>query len=261
MIRRLSYIAGILYLVACSGISEPAEHHQPVEFERTLTEVRSGFDYQAAETQALQQDDFANPGLLWVDSGRTLWASECTACHGEIDAMAGIARRYPKFDEAAARVINLNQRIELCRTQQAILPALPYEAEERLALTVALTHLDQGQPFAVDITGKNAAAFHRGREYFYTRRGQMNLACHHCHEVNAGKRLRGEALSQGQPTGYPTYRLQWQTLGSLHRRLRFCNAALRAAPFDFGAQEYVDLELFLAWRAANLPLEAPAVRR
>jgi sulfur-oxidizing protein SoxA len=116
-------------------------------------------------------------------------------------------------------------------------------------------------PFDVDIDGPARPFFEAGRDYFYTRRGQMNLACHHCHELNAGRFLRGDRLSQGQPTGYPIYRLDWQTVGSLHRRLRFCNTGVRAEPFAFGDARYINLELFLAWRARGLPSEAPAVRR
>ena len=144
--------------------------------------------------------------------------------------MTDVATRYPRFDLTASKVINLTQRIELCRTEHAGLPPEEYESEELLALTVALARLADGLTYAVDISGENALAYERGRAYYYARRGQMNLACHHCHEVNAGKKLRGETLSQGHGNGYPAYRLQWQTLGSLHRRLRFCNAAIRAEP-------------------------------
>ena len=252
---RLSLIVTSLTLFACTSKSDPAS------IERTLSEARSGLEFQSDEIQTLQKDDFGNPGLLWVDKGRTLWETDCSRCHGAIESMTSVATTYPKFNADNKRVINLNQRIELCRVKHSNLTPLEYESDERLALNAAITHQSIGQTFSVDISGKNADAFNRGREYFYTRRGQMNLACHHCHEINAGKKLRGETLSQGHSNGYPTYRLQWQTLGSLHRRLRFCNAALRAEPFDYGAQEYVDLELFLAWRAASLPLETPAVRR
>ncbi|MEO1119422.1 MAG: sulfur oxidation c-type cytochrome SoxA, partial [Pseudomonadota bacterium] len=61
--------------------------------------------------------------------------------------------------------------------------------------------------------------------------------------------------------GYPAYRFEWQSLGSLHRRLQFCNAGVRAETLPGGHPTYLDLELYLAWRAGNLPLEAPAVRR
>ena len=75
-----------------------------------------------------------------------------------------------------------------------------------------------------------------------------------------GKRLGSSVIPQGHPTGYPIYRLDWQGMGSLQRRLRGCLTGVRAEPFPFGALEVVEIELYLAARAAGLPLETPAVR-
>lgn len=82
-----------------------------------------------------------------------------------------------------------------------------------------------------------------------------------CHDHNWGKRLRAERISQGQPNGFPAYRLEWQTMGSLHRRLRACFQGVRAEPFVSGSPEFVALEFYLAARAKALPIETPAVRR
>jgi sulfur-oxidizing protein SoxA len=82
----------------------------------------------------------------------------------------------------------------------------------------------------------------------------------HCHQLYAGKKLRANTLSQGQSNGFPTYRLKWQKLGSLHRRFRGCNKQVRAQPLKYGADEYVNLELYLAWRGRGLPIESPSVR-
>jgi L-cysteine S-thiosulfotransferase len=67
-------------------------------------------------------------------------------------------------------------------------------------------------------------------------------------------------IPQAHPTGYPLYRLEWQSLGSLQRRLRNCLTGMRAVPYAYGAQEMTELELFLARRARGLTLETPAVR-
>jgi sulfur-oxidizing protein SoxA len=81
------------------------------------------------------------------------------------------------------------------------------------------------------------------------------------HDENWGKRLRGDVISQGQSHGWPAYRLEWQTMGSLHRRLRACSLGVRAEVLDYGAREYLALELYLAWRGEGLPMESPGVRR
>ena len=94
----------------------------------------------------------------------------------------------------------------------------------------------------------------------HQRLGQLDLACSDCNEARAGQRLGGSPIPQAHPTGYPIYRLEWQGLGSLQRRLRGCMTGVRAEPFATGAIEWVELELFLATRAAGLPVETPAVR-
>jgi len=67
-------------------------------------------------------------------------------------------------------------------------------------------------------------------------------------------------IPQGHATGYPLYRLEWQGLGSLQRRLRGCMTGVRAEPFAANGVEMAELELHLAARAMGLPLETPAVR-
>ena len=99
-----------------------------------------------------------------------------------------------------------------------------------------------------------------GRELFDRRQGQLNLSCSQCHDDNWGRRLAGAVIPQGHPTGYPVYRLEWQSLGSLQRRLRNCMFGMRAEPYAYGAPEQVELELYLMWRARGLATDAPAVR-
>jgi sulfur-oxidizing protein SoxA len=109
--------------------------------------------------------------------------------------------------------------------------------------------------------GPAAPFFEAGKVFFHQRRGQLDLACAHCHDQQAGQRLRGEVISQGQTNGFPVYRHIWQTLGSTHRMFAWCNTSVRAEPYPYGADEYVNLELFLAWRGRGLPVETPAIRR
>ena len=99
-----------------------------------------------------------------------------------------------------------------------------------------------------------------GSELFHRRQGQLNLSCSQCHDDNWGKRLAGAVIPQAHPTGYPVYRLEWQSLGSLQRRLRNCMSGVRAEPYEYGAPEAVALELYLMARARGMPIETPGVR-
>jgi L-cysteine S-thiosulfotransferase len=115
-------------------------------------------------------------------------------------------------------------------------------------------------PIEVAADGRVQPFLEAGRATFYRRQGQLNLACTQCHDGLWGKKLTGNTIPQAHPTGYPLYRLEWQEVGSLQRRLRNCMIGMRAEPYPYGAQEFVSLELYLMWRARGMKLETPAVR-
>ncbi|MGF1526735.1 MAG: sulfur oxidation c-type cytochrome SoxA [Candidatus Competibacterales bacterium] len=258
-------LKGTVMLALGVGLALAAEPEHPIPREKR----QSGYAFLSPETQALQDDPWANPGLLWVDQGAELWrqapgsgAKACSACHGDDGQdLVGAATRYPAFDDTQNALLNLEQRINSCRQHRQGLEPLAYESDALLSLTTFVANLSAGLSVNVTIDGPARPHFEAGRDYFYRRRGQLNLACHQCHDSAYGRMLRGDRISQGHGNGFPTYRLEWQTVGSLHRRLRACDLGVRAEPFGYGSAEYVNLELFLAWRARGLPIETPAVRR
>jgi sulfur-oxidizing protein SoxA len=229
--------------------------------------LKSGIEFTGTEVRALQSDEFSNPGMLWVSRGTALWQQpagrdnrSCASCHGEVSAMKGVATRYPQVDKNG-RLLNLEGRIQECRAQRQQAAPFNYESEELLGLTALLRMQSNGMPLKISIDGAARTHFERGRELYYKRVGQMNLACANCHQDNWGKKLGPELVSQGHGNPYPIYRLEWQTMGSLHRRFRSCLSGVRAEMLPQGAPEYLDLELYLAWRSGDLPIEAPGVRR
>ena len=195
---------------------------------RRPTPRRSGFDDMGASTQAMQRDDALNPGMLWVLEGEAAWAQpvgsagrSCAGCHGTAQqSMRGVAARYPAFDAALQRPIDLRQRIAMCR--QSLQPlAIPTGDEpQALALEAYVAFQSRGLPMAPPADPRLDPARERGRQLFHQRLGQLDLACSDCHDAHAGRRLGGSPIPQAHPTGYPIYRLQWQGLGSLQRRLR-----------------------------------------
>jgi L-cysteine S-thiosulfotransferase len=229
---------------------------------------RSGYDFDSPEIRAMQDDETANPGMLWVSQGESLWARKagaaaksCQDCHGDAEtSMKGVATRYPSFDAVWARPLDLEQRINRCRTEHQKTEPLAWESEDLLALTAFVTRQSRGLPVAVTATPELRPFLDLGKELFHRREGQQNLSCSQCHDDNWGKRLAGSVIPQGHPTGYPIYRLEWQSLGSLQRRLRNCMTGVRAEPFDYGAPQAVALELYLMERARGMPMDAPAVR-
>jgi L-cysteine S-thiosulfotransferase len=231
-------------------------------------ERRSGHSFMAPDTQAMQDDNTVNPGMLWVLDGEKLWSRKtgaadkaCADCHQDARAsMKGVAARYPAFDKALGRPVDLEGRINLCRVNHQQATPLAYESRGLLALTAFVAQQSRGTAVETGSDPQLAPFVAKGRELFMQRQGQLNLGCSNCHDDNWDKRLAGAAITQGHPTGYPLYRLEWQSLGSLQRRLRACITGIRAQAYDFGAPELVELELYLMSRANGMPLEAPAVR-
>ena len=231
--------------------------------------LKSGVEFASEDVRKLQGDDFANPGMLWVVRGEKLWSEpagksgqSCAACHGDASkSMKGVAARYPRVDPGAARLVNLEGRVNLCRSRNQQAEPLKLESDELLGLTAYVGYQSRGMPVAVTLDAQNGRNFERGREMYNKRIGQMNLACTHCHDRNWGRQLLAETLSQGNGNAYPAYRLEWQSVGSLQRRIRACYFGLRAEMPPYGAQELLDLELYLAWRGSGLTIETPGVRR
>jgi sulfur-oxidizing protein SoxA len=175
--------------------------------------------------------------------------------------MKGVAARYPAWDARAKRLLDLEGRIQHCRSERQGAAPWAFESEEVLGLTAFVATQSRGMPIRVAVDGPAAPHFERGRALYQRRIGQMNLACVHCHVDNAGARLLAETISQGHPTAWPAYRLEWQSAGSLQRRLRACYFGVRAEPPAYNAPDLLDLSLFLAWRAQGLAIESPGVRR
>jgi sulfur-oxidizing protein SoxA len=231
-------------------------------------ERRSDSEFMSADTRAMQNDDTANPGMLAVLDGETLWndkagatSKSCADCHGDAKtSMKDVAARYPAFAPALGRPIDLEERINMSRIADQKSAALPFESKDLLALTVYIARQSRGMPIAVEETAQSKQFIDAGRNIFMRRQGQLDLSCAQCHDDNWGKRLAGNLVPQGHPTGYPIYRLEWQELGSLQRRLRSCMSAMRAEPYAFDAPELVDLEFYLMWRARGMAMETPAVR-
>ena len=237
-------------------------------------ERRSAYADMTRETKAMQDDDTANPAMLAVLDGEALWnrkegASQrsCADCHGDgVVSMKGVAARYPAFDAASGGggdrggPVDLEERINSERSVRQGAPRWRFESEDLLALAAYIALQSRGEPIAPPTDARLATFIAAGRDLFNRRQGQLNLSCALCHDDNWGKRLAGNIVPQGHPTGYPIYRLEWQSIGSLQRRLRNCISGMRAETPEYGAADYVNLELYLMQRAAGMPLESPAVR-
>ena len=231
-------------------------------------DLRSGYSFMSRENQAMQDDPTTNPGSLWVLDGEALWGRRvgkadrsCADCHDSAStSMKGVDARYPAFDAASGRPINLETRISQCRSERQQAAPFRRESRELNALAAFVANQSRGVSIPETFDKRLTPFVAQGRALFGRRQGQLNLSCAQCHTDNWDKRLSGAVIPQGHANGYPLYRLEWQSVGSLERRLRNCMTGMRAEPYEYGAPESVAIELYLMWRARGLPIETPAVR-
>jgi L-cysteine S-thiosulfotransferase len=231
-------------------------------------ELRSGTTFMAPHLQKQQADDDQNPAMLWVDSGRALFERDCKACHADA---RGLAAKLPRvaIDPATKgeRVATLESQINACQSTRVkdergnSAKAYALESEPLLSLAAYVAFASRGMKQEVAANVTQTASWQRARAMFFAVQGKLDFSCAACHDKLAGKRVRTQAISQGHGVGFPAYRVEWQTVGSLNRRLRACFFGMEAAVPAASDPILAELELYLAWRAQGLPLEAPAVRR
>lgn len=258
--KRLSF--AILFSLAILLLFHTSSQADPVGAER-----QSSYALMSPDTKAMQDDPLLNPATFAVLDGQVLWQEiagkknqSCASCHGDATvSMKGIAASFPKFN-TAGQLLSLSGRINQCRTEQQGATPFAFESKPLLALSAFIANQSKGMPITVERTPANESALASGQRLFNQRMGQLNLSCAQCHAERAGQKLAGNPIPQAHPTAYPIYRLEWQAVGSLERRLRNCLVGVRAEPFAFGSTELLELELFLAWRARAMLLESPGVR-
>jgi sulfur-oxidizing protein SoxA len=229
---------------------------------------RTGYQDMSPALQQMQDDDASNPGMLFVQAGEALWKQaagkankSCADCHKDVEtSMKGVAARYPAIPKGADKPVDLEGRIDLCRTTQQQAEPLKPESQDLLALSAYVAHASRGLPIAPPKDPRLAKFRAEGEAMFRQREGQLNLSCANCHDDNAGKKLAGATIPEAHPTAYPIYRSEWQTLGSLKRRLRNCQIGMRADPYAYDSPQYIALEVYLMDRAKGLRIEAPGIR-
>lgn len=237
----------------------------------------SGQVYLSPQLQSLQDDVQRNPVVLWLERGQTLWQAQCTSCHGAMDSVKRSVGGFPRLSGDGKTLVNLEDQILLCQqrggaSSSASTPVAgqsALESDSVLSLSAALHQIAKGERIQVApssiATPEHAAQWQarlsNGQRLYQTRIGRMNLACMHCHDLKVGAQMRADTISQGHPTGFPIYRMLWQTLGSLDRRLRACYSGVQAPLPNAGSAELRDLELFLKVRANGMVLDGPSIRR
>jgi sulfur-oxidizing protein SoxA len=229
----------------------------------------SGYAFLTSETQAMQGDEFENPGMVTVDKGEALFREHreheeysCASCHGDNGEKLDLEKvaSYPRYDRNLGGLVTLQDQIGQCWETNLDRFPLMYDAAELVALETYVRNKAIGERINIQTEGPMEDLLQQGEVLYQTRFGQIGMACQHCHVQHQGQMLRGQRLTQGQANGFPEYRLAKGEITSLHKRMRQCFISFRAEPFDPGSDEFKLLELYLMSRGNGLKIETPAVR-
>ncbi len=205
-----------------------------------------------------------------VEKGREEWATPFANGKTFADCAKDWppANEYPVYVPEKDDLRTIVGDINDCLTANGEEPIKGLNNGKMARLVIAYKEQFNGQPVDVDVSHPGAVAWYeKGREFYWTKRGQLNFSCADCHVHSAGQSVRGDVLSAGlgHTTGFPVYRTKWalagKPLGTIHRRYGGCNRQVRAASFASQGPEYKALELYEAVMNTGIPLKVPSQRQ
>jgi len=174
-----------------------------------------------------------------------------------------IAQLYPRFDTQSGKVKTLPGVINECRVQNGEQP-LDVLKGDLVKILAYLANTSRGKPVSIEIPNdpRALAAYEQGKQIYFTRRGQYEFACYHCHWEASGQRVRGNELSPaiGQAANFPVYRSKWGEIGSIQRRYKGCMNNIGAEPLKEQSEAMNNLEYFHTYLSNGVPLNAPNAR-
>jgi sulfur-oxidizing protein SoxA len=202
-----------------------------------------------------------------LETGKELFSQPFKNGRSYADCFAnqgiGLRQNYPYFDTKSGEVMTLELALNRCREANGE-PPYSYVGEEMAALTAYMAYTSRGKRFNISIPDdpRAVAAYEKGKQYFYARRGQLNFSCASCHVQNPGEHIRSEMLAPalGIVAAMPIYRSEWGGMGTLSRRLVTCNSQVRAVPLAPQDELYRDVEYYLSYMSNGLPIAGPGAR-
>ena len=202
----------------------------------------------------------------FIEDGEAMWNKPFANGKGYKDCFPdgpALRGKYPYWDKASAGVMTLPMAINNCRKANGEEP-MKYSKGSIATLLAYIGSESRGQKTNVVVSGTDAeAAYEAGKQFYFARRGQLNMSCAHCHMMSSGQHIRTDVLSPalGHTTGWPVYRSKWGNLGTLHRRFGGCNKQVRAKPFKSQSEQYRNMEYFLTHMSNGIEFNGPSARK
>jgi L-cysteine S-thiosulfotransferase len=176
-----------------------------------------------------------------------------------------VTNMYPYFDEKKKDVVTLTSAVNDCLRDNG---EKEWDTKKgdiaNLQAYLVNATTEAGKKFDIKIQSEAAKkAYENGKEFYYTQRGYLKMSCATCHIQGAGQRVRNEKLSPlvGQITQFPVYRLKWDSLGTIERRLSGCIVDQgQVAPKDESTQ-MKELIYFMAYISNGMAIDGPDIRK
>ena len=230
--------------------------------------VNGVYSIDAASREQWEEIEEFPPYELNIEKGETLFNTPFANGKSYADCFdnggIGIAHRYPFFDQESGQVITLEGSINACRAANGEKP-LGWSKGAIADVSAYMHYTSRGQVINVVVPDNPGAmaAYERGKNHFYAKRGQLNMACADCHVYYSGNKIRADLLSPalGHTSGFPVYRSKWGGMGTLHRRYGGCNKQVRAKPHKSQSDEYKALEYFHTYMSNGLEINGPSARK
>ena len=269
-------ISSVFMVLGTSALADPEQDREAFRNfyqsrfpEVALAEYINGI-YALNKDARLQWIDIEEfpPYEFAIEEGETLFATAFENGRSYADCFQnggiGIRQNFPQFDPGFGEVITLELAINQCRKRNAE-AHYPYDSDEMISLTAYMAYTSRNNIFNIVIPDdpRALAAYERGKQFYYSKRGQLNMACSDCHVNAAGSFIRADHLSPslGHPTHFPVYRLKLGRLISLHSRFYGCVRDVRAKPFAQQSPDFRSLEYFLTYMSNGLLVNGPGVRK
>ena len=230
--------------------------------------VNGVYSIDAASREQWEEIEEFPPYELNIEKGEKLFNTPFANGKSYADCFdnggISIAHRYPFFDQESGQVITLEGSINACRAANGE-PPLKWSKGAIADISAYMHYTSRGQVINVVVPDNPGAmaAYERGKNHFYAKRGQLNMACADCHVYYSGNKIRADLLSPalGHTTGFPVYRSKWGGMGTLHRRYGGCNKQVRAKPHKSQSDEYKALEYFNTYMSNGLEINGPSARK
>lgn len=202
-----------------------------------------------------------------IEKGETLYnkkfanGNSLTTCFPDTK----VTGNYPYFDEKKKQLVSLTSAVNDCLRANGEAEWNTQKGDmANFQAYLASTTTEAGKKVDIKILSADAKkAYENGKEYYYSQKGYLKLSCAECHIQGAGVRVRNEKLSPltGQMTHFPVYRLKWDELGTIERRISGCIVDQgQVSPKDESTQ-MKELLYFLAYMSNGMAVDGPDVRK